>query len=161
MRLVPAAMAGQSTGDAWATRYVGRLSEQRVRFRGASSLRIARALVRHVLIGLTSRANSRPVPTAAVNNTATHHRAMTVLADTRRAFRRRIGTLTAVLHFFPLQRPPDAGLFQRECGNSRTSSNGFIHDTPDGKVRLELPSRPRGQDGIGGDLFRRRPDGSR
>ena len=116
-----------TTGDAWVTRYIGRLSEQRVRFQGSS-----RIAVRWygILVSLTAG----ELPPRSYGS-GPPQRTIGLMCDT-------VGVAIADRDFdtdtanfpFTATEPGHAGVRQFE-----NLVNGFIHDTPDGKVRLELP----------------------
>ena len=116
-----------TTGDAWTTRYVGRLSEQRVRFQGSS-----RILTRWygVLLYLTAG----ELPPRSYGG-GTPQRTIGLMCDT-------VGVPAADRDFdtdtdnFPFTATETGYGGVRQFENL---VNGFIYDTPDGKIRLEIP----------------------
>ena len=118
-----------TTGDAWVTRYVGRLSEQRVRFRGSSRIAVRwyGALI-HItgseLAGRTYGNRTANVIMGEICDTAG-----VAMAD------RDFDTTTDTFAITTPGGYPGVIQFVDLVG-------GFLYDTPDGKVRLELgPTR--------------------
>ena len=116
-----------TTSDAWVTRYVGRLSERRVRFEGSS-----RILTRWygVLLYLTAG----ELPERSYGG-GTPQRTIGLMCDTVSvpAADRQFDTDTDNFPFTATSSGYD-GVRQFE-----NLVNGFIYDTPDGKIRMELP----------------------
>ena len=117
-----------ATGDAWVTRYVGRLSERRIRFQGSS-----RILTRWygALIALTGS----DLPTRNYGNFAAEV-IMAAIADAAGIPAGNQDFDSSGSTNYPVTLAAGyAGVVQ-----FADIVEGFIHDTPDGKVRLELPA---------------------
>ena len=122
-----------TAGDAWATRYIGRLSEQRVRFQGSSRIAVR-------WYGILIRLTASELPPRSYGG-GTPQRTIGLMCDT-------VGVAVADRDFdtdtdnFPFT-ATDAGYAGvRQFENL---VNGFVYDTPDGRIRLELPAARAGK----------------
>ena len=115
-----------TTGDAWGTRYLGRLSEQRVRFQGSSRIAVRWYGVLLHLTGsnIPSRTYGNRTPEIIFGQIC--DLAGVPMAD------RDFDTDTETVAITAAEGYPGVLQFADLV-------NGFIYDTPDGKVRLELP----------------------
>ena len=121
-----------TAGDAWATRFVGRYSEGRIRFQGSSRLR---ARFYGALIHLTGA--DLPARSYGLRTPEQH---MTEIADEAGipAIDRDFDT-SATLY------PVTLGGGYAGVVQFADTVEGFIYDTPDGKVRLELAATRTGK----------------